>query len=84
MNTNNNWIESLREITFNYDIDAEEALISNIANLMSNILTKKDQEHKAELETIKGEIEYSSSEQDTFTSEDAISIIDSHINKLSN
>lgn len=58
--TNNNWIDELHNHfdekfknveTWKYDI-----YISIAIEFISNLLTKKDQEHKAELEMIKGEI----------------------------
>lgn len=59
--------------------------------LSKDLLTKKDQEHKAELESIKGEIENSIAEPTELEDvriynialKDTISILDSHINKLS-
>lgn len=59
--------------------------------LIKDLLTKKDQEHKAELESIKGEIENSIAEPTELEDvriynialKDTISILDSHINKLS-
>jgi hypothetical protein len=59
--------------------------------LIQEILTQKDQEHKAELENIKGEIENAIAEPTELKDvkiynialQDAISILDSHINKIS-
>jgi hypothetical protein len=98
--TNNNWIEQFDELVdgdffpfggFNKDFDAESC-----KKFISNLLTKKDQEHKAELEMIKGEID---KEKEMYRSEftrhewieadndynnglkAALSILDKHINK---
>lgn len=101
MNTNNNWIEEqvnseIRDNIKTFVTPTSHVNSVGIINFISNLLTKKDQEHKAELESIKGEIgaklkqepdsledyiqnqfavEYNSSLQE------AISILDSHINK---
>lgn len=95
--TNNNWIEQFdKEFPdmlewYGFEI-SEEKSKTNIRNFISNLLTKKDQEHKAELEIIKGEIENSIKNQPTDFSYGegtyeglvhAKHILDSHINKLS-
>lgn len=62
-----------------------------LRDTIEDILTQKDQEHKAELESIKGEIENSIAEPTELEDvriynialKDTISILDSHINKLS-
>lgn len=52
--------------------------------LIQEILTKKDQEHKAELEMIRGEVlEDYKRNWENFEITDVTAIIDSHINKLS-
>lgn len=68
--TNNNWIETefdkkFRKESFHgyaWAFDRKELL-----DFISNLLTKKDQEHKAELEMIKGEIESFEVYKDTLT-----------------
>ena len=99
--TNNNW-EELREEYRDWAMKYASSYNSLIADWwlekFAKELTKKDQEHKAELEMIKGEIE---SKKDMYRNEftkhewcevgndynkgikDTISILDSHINKLS-
>lgn len=84
-----------RQIATNYkdlsekEKESDRIEVRKYLPLIKDLLTKKDQEHKAELEMIKGEIE---SKSDNFCgkdskkiirTEDAISILDSHINKLS-
>jgi len=71
--TNNNWIEVYNEefndasFCWNYDnnLGRRSASQTNtkMKNFISNLLTKKDQEHKAELEMIKGELEQISKKQ---------------------
>lgn len=90
--TNNNW-EALLKRKTEYLMKApcmiDEADLRSLANSFSEL---KDQEHKAELESIKGEIENSIAEPTELEDvriynialKDTISILDSHINKLSN
>lgn len=68
--TNNNWIELRKKYIHKFCndhngkvrwlrgifMDDEDAIEEHLT-FISNLLTKKDQEHKAELEMIKGEIE---------------------------
>lgn len=57
--TNNNWIEQFDKefVNSDYTLDFEDGVTTEkMKQFISNILTKKDQEHKAELEMIKGEI----------------------------
>jgi hypothetical protein len=94
--TNNNWKEEFDkkwdkyEFSINSSDHYDGADEDKIKEFISNLLTKKDQEHKAELEIIKGEIldcsltvlaGYSGIE--VVKEEDISSILDSHINKLS-
>ena len=86
----NTFVEDTR-MYCNYD----EVLSEYVWKFISNLLTKKDQEHKAELESIKEEIKLftpspreinyhnSYNEGQIDFSEHTISILDSHINKLS-
>jgi len=59
----NNWIEEFDKKWENYEFSVNDydhydgADENKIKSYISNLLTKKDQEHKAELEMIKGEIE---------------------------
>ena len=57
--TNNNWIEELKTI-FDSFRETGWALPKNreekLESFISNLLTKKDQEHKAELEMIREEV----------------------------
>lgn len=91
--TNNNWEEELR---IAYDNITDTAYCSTsdnnhgwlgIKDCAETLLTQKDQEHKAELEIIKGEIkEYFEGlihvASPRLTGNNIVSIIDSHINKL--
>lgn len=96
--TNNNWIEEFyKKFTDGvdakngyYDSQFTEGRPCNVESFISNLLTKKDQEHKAELERIKGELidcsftvlnGYSGIE--VVKDKDIKAILDSHINKLS-
>lgn len=83
--TNNNWIEQI-ELCLQSENPREQ-----INRYIQSLLTKKDQEHKAELESIKGEITpgiviYSG--EDGYRAgynqalEDALAILDRHINSL--
>jgi len=99
--TNNNWIEEFDEkfdwltsnqVSFmvlgevrklNTDLTRQEFL-----DFISNLLTKKDQEHKAELEMIKIEVFEKSDDllwgngkPAVIKTIDAIDILDKHINK---
>lgn len=90
--TNNNWEEEFRSIgegSVRFMATRQE-----VKQFISNLLTKKDQEHKAELEMIRGELDgnmfVDSNEAGQFRlhsegynqgMEDAMSIIDMHINK---
>ena len=81
--TNNNWEEEVKSIGEYLGCNKNE-LWSEI----NQILTKKDQEHKAELEMIKGEIEKFEVYDDESDNcrrmiGETIYILDSHINKLS-
>jgi len=68
--TNNNW-ETINEIidvaltkySAQYGSPDFMNAIKEITDEISNLLTKKDQEHKAELEIIKGELEQISKKQ---------------------
>jgi hypothetical protein len=103
--TNNNWEEELKNnwmgvslmgfCDFGTGIIGTDKIADWFIVKFQDILTKKDQEHKAELEIIKGEIETVAEEislddrfgnhKETFQfvrSESLISILDSHINKL--
>jgi len=90
--TNNNWEEEFRSIgegSVRFMATRQE-----VKQFISNLLTKKDQEHKEELEMIKGEIEsklefdYSDNSLKNHRElgqkqayRDALSILDKHINK---
>jgi len=91
--TNNNWEEEFRAIgegSVRFMATRQE-----VKQFISNLLTKKDQEHKAELEMIKGEIKnskyrYHDAQNDgdqyitagyEICQQDALSILDKHINK---
>ena len=78
--TNNNWKNE-----YPLSVYAGETK-RQLEEFISNLLTQKDQEHKAELDMIRGEIEskvlidkYRTGYN--FSCEDAISIIDKHLNK---
>jgi len=105
--TNNNWIEEFDEIQSRLDFQNSCTLdlhptypvvfTYEIIDFISNLLTKKDQEHKAELEMIKGEMRevgfsicsaHQKYDENCFIckssnirTEDALSILDKHINK---
>lgn len=53
--TNNNWIETMKTIGKISSIHPE--IVDEFILITKDLLTKKDQEHKTELESIKGEIE---------------------------
>ena len=79
--TNNNWIETIK-LNVQYD-EAELGCnwsLDELINFISNLLTKKDQEHKAELESIKGELG-DFMEEYLISQKDMAHILDSHINK---
>lgn len=82
--TNNNWIETMKTIGKISSIHPE--IVDEFILITKDLLTKKDQEHKAELEMIKGEIAESLSGyyDVNYASAclEALSILDSHINKL--
>ena len=100
--TNNNWEQSFsKKFTDNvlkdgYGNDLTTDQAGDIMRFISNLLTKKDQEHKAELEMIKGDIEkrldgfedinfepHHKEYNDGFNQslQDALSILDKYINK---
>lgn len=99
--TNNNLIneykDKFNDATFCWNGDnklgADFAKKKNkeMQKFISNLLTKKDQEHKAELEMIKGEIKKAPEAKErvgeigekTYWRNDIVAILDSHINKLS-
>jgi len=87
--TNNNWEEEFRSIgegSVRFMATRQE-----VKQFISNLLTKKDQEHKEELEMIKREIEKKHKESEKYVPfqrihyqsglQDALSILDKHINK---
>lgn len=88
--TNNNWVNTWLRNT--YGLQDDDLLnagdIEELCRQMTqDLLTKKDQEHKAELEMIKGEIkEYFEGlihvPNPQLTGNNIVSILDSHINKL--
>lgn len=88
---NNNWIETMKTIGKISSIHPE--IVDEFILITKELLTKKDQEHKAELESIKEEVqklletlpELESDEYDAGLLDMkhlALSILDSHINKL--
>ena len=89
--TNNNWIEEFWEKVKFYNLSLDNENYDDLMEFTKFFITKKDQEHKAELESIKGEIENSIAEPTELEDvriynialKDTISILDSHINKLS-
>lgn len=72
--TNNNWIEEYPLSVYSGETK------QHLVNLISNLLTKKEQEHKAELESIKGELG-DFMEEYLISQKDMAHILDSHINK---
>lgn len=99
--TSNNWIEEFdKEFPFG-SFAGSSVRTNEVQQFISNLFTKKDQEHKAKLEMIKGELQsekvgyehdrnantgsygktVAGVQRDTM--EQAISILDKHINKLS-
>lgn len=87
--TNNNWIETMKTIGKISSIHPE--IVDEFILITKDLITKKDQEHKAELDSIKGEIEklkklpVCNDERYFINIElsNAISILNNHINKLS-
>lgn len=87
--TNNNWIEMYKKRFGLCSNDGDCACKLEI-KFISKLLNKKDQEHKAELEEIMGEIESKKAEKNTeFDTlqyyntgiDTSVSILDKHINK---
>ena len=90
--TNNNWEEEFWAKVKFYNLSLDNENYDDLMKFTKFFITKKDQEHKAELESIKGEIENSIAEPTELEDvriynialKDTISILDSHINKLIN
>jgi len=90
--TNNNWIEEFDEKFYNNDSNQDCGWLCDmmqggdkcdaIKDFISNLLTQKDQEHKAELEMIKEKVQ-NMREKGEGDLRSVISILDSQINKLS-
>jgi hypothetical protein len=85
---NNNWKLELHKLSLWNKVTRSD--IGELSDFIEQELKLKDQEHKAELEIIKGEIEriprnlYNGGEGDGYCQglDDTISILDSYINKL--
>lgn len=87
--TTNNWEEEVKSVP-RYLGCNELELASEMNQILIKELTKKDQEHKAELEMIKGEIENSRIQNTeleyiesvishNYAIDDIVAILDSHI-----
>lgn len=97
--TKNNWIEEFeKEFIYHKGHYLDGLLKSGLSDIevrsfISDLLTKKDQEHKAELEMINRKVKKIKTHNveapfddyiATVNKEEVIAILDSHINKLSN